>query len=246
MPSIRIAAAGACVSIVLFVSSIVAGSTMAQTATGEAPGKPLQLLKIVERSNPPSKPHPKVAAKPSDHTRLAARVRAKRRHMLAKADAPSVPAPTSEATASASSWPQADSSPSADVTAADAVPPPAALSMDQTPNRLVVGGQTVQVASPNDVNELDLAANDSAAKAGAAQTTNAASENGQATASPTQEIADADPKADLQKIETAQPTSTKVGSTSWILQVMAALGGAVTAGSLAWFLIGSTPQRTYG
>ena len=37
-----------------------------------------------------------------------------------------------------------------------------------------------------------------------------------------------------------------VGSTSWIMQVLAALGGAVAAGSVAWFLIGSTPQRTYG
>ena len=38
----------------------------------------------------------------------------------------------------------------------------------------------------------------------------------------------------------------EVGSTSWILQVMAALGGAVAAGSVAWFLIGAAPQRTYG
>jgi hypothetical protein len=27
---------------------------------------------------------------------------------------------------------------------------------------------------------------------------------------------------------------------------MAALAGAVAAGSIAWFLIGSAPQRTYG
>ena len=44
--------------------------------------------------------------------------------------------------------------------------------------------------------------------------------------------------------EPQQPN--EVGSTSWILQVLAALGGAVTAGTVAWFLIGGTPQRTYG
>jgi hypothetical protein len=37
-----------------------------------------------------------------------------------------------------------------------------------------------------------------------------------------------------------------VGSASWIAQVLAALGGAVTAGAVAWFLIGGGPARTYG
>lgn len=37
-----------------------------------------------------------------------------------------------------------------------------------------------------------------------------------------------------------------VGSASWIAQVLAAFGGAVTAGAIAWFLIGSGPVRTYG
>jgi len=33
-----------------------------------------------------------------------------------------------------------------------------------------------------------------------------------------------------------------VGSASWILQVLAALAGAVTAGAVAWFLIGRRPE----
>lgn len=37
-----------------------------------------------------------------------------------------------------------------------------------------------------------------------------------------------------------------IGSASWIAQVLAALGGAVAAGTLAWFLIGGGPVRTYG
>jgi hypothetical protein len=39
---------------------------------------------------------------------------------------------------------------------------------------------------------------------------------------------------------------SKVGSAGWTAQVMAALGGAVAAGAVAWFLIGAGPQRTYG
>ena len=37
-----------------------------------------------------------------------------------------------------------------------------------------------------------------------------------------------------------------MGSASWIAQVLAALGGAVAAGTVAWFLIGGGPQRMYG
>jgi hypothetical protein len=37
-----------------------------------------------------------------------------------------------------------------------------------------------------------------------------------------------------------------VGGASWIAQVLAALGGAVAAGAVAWFLIGGGPVRTYG
>ena len=36
-----------------------------------------------------------------------------------------------------------------------------------------------------------------------------------------------------------------VGSASWIAQVLAALGGAIAAGAVAWFLIGAGPVRTY-
>jgi hypothetical protein len=37
-----------------------------------------------------------------------------------------------------------------------------------------------------------------------------------------------------------------IGSASWIAQVLAALGGAIAAGAVAWFLIGGGPVRTYG
>ena len=40
--------------------------------------------------------------------------------------------------------------------------------------------------------------------------------------------------------------TNRVGSAWWIAQVLAAVGGAVTAGAVAWFLIGGGPVRTYG
>jgi hypothetical protein len=50
--------------------------------------------------------------------------------------------------------------------------------------------------------------------------------------------------------QTAQPASdqnaTTVGSASWTAQVLAALGGAIAAGLVAWFLLGTGPVRTYG
>jgi|SRR5271169_706068 len=42
------------------------------------------------------------------------------------------------------------------------------------------------------------------------------------------------------------PSTITIGSASWITQVLAALGGAIAAGAVAWFLIGAGPVRTYG
>jgi hypothetical protein len=37
-----------------------------------------------------------------------------------------------------------------------------------------------------------------------------------------------------------------MGSASWIAQLLAALGGAIAAGAVAWFLIRPAPERNYG
>ncbi len=55
--------------------------------------------------------------------------------------------------------------------------------------------------------------------------------------------------ASAEQAATDEPTGktmATIGSASWIAQVLAALGGAVAAGALAWFLIGGGPVRTYG
>lgn len=43
-----------------------------------------------------------------------------------------------------------------------------------------------------------------------------------------------------------QNSPNAVGSASWIAQMLAALGGAIAAGAVAWFLIRPAPQRNYG
>ena len=271
MLSIRIVAAGACLSIVLLVSGMATGRAMAQSATDATPGKPLQLLKIVEHSNKTNgKLHRKllarssakravrVAAKRKTHRHIAA---AERKHRHWSAEAAST-APTERVRPTAN--PAAGTE--TPVTTAAAAPPSVATPTEPAPNQVpnqvpsqgpsqgpsqalspasrevVVAGQTVQVASPTDVNAIDLAANDHAA-----QTNDAAPPSAAANTPPSlREVGNTEQKSDSVTAALSRKSKSAVGSTSWILQVLAALGGAVTAGSLAWFLIGSTPQRTYG
>ena len=91
------------------------------------------------------------------------------------------------------------------------------------------------------VNERDIAAPDADVSVNAASPTVAA-----AKAPSMRDIADMTPKSNSANVAVGQRQRSEVGSVSWILEVLAALGGAVTAGSVAWFLIGSSPQRTYG
>jgi hypothetical protein len=250
MQRIRIVTAGAFLSAMLFVSGLAGGSALAQTA---AAGKPLELLKI-EHSAPAGRLHArsavKSAARSSHKTRLAAKTRTKQHHFAARTKRPHAPVLTAETTAPADIPQPVNPGPQAETAAAVPTPLPASTLTAQTPSEVVVAGQTVQVTSPNEVNSMDLAASDHAANDHAgddhvAQTTDAAPSIASA-APPPPEAADAQSKAGSLTAAAAEPHQSKVGSTSWLLQVMAALGGAVTAGSLAWFLIGSTPQRTYG
>jgi hypothetical protein len=138
------------------------------------------------------------------------------------------------------SWPAVNSAVPADVAFAPPAQQPTTAPTDPAPSQLVVAGQTVQLASPDNVNEIDLAANDTAAQASDAAPSMVAS------APALREIAEAEPKSDSMNAVPPPQQGSDIGSTSWIMQVLAALGGAVAAGSVAWFLIGSTPQRTYG
>jgi len=233
MLSIRLVATGAAL---MLLSGLTAGGALAQTATDQAPGKPLQLLQwmhtTAQSSEPKARPRAKIAERKIIHTATAV---AKHRRS---------PVETAEATPQASVWAplNAVASDSTTIaTVAEPVPGPALAPADPVPSALVVAGQTVQIASPDQVNDLDLAARDSAAT-----DTNAMPAAPTASVPATNNGPTPGSKSDSLAAAWSQPSVGQVGSTSWIAKVLAALGGAVAAGSAAWFLIGATPQRTYG
>jgi hypothetical protein len=242
MLRIRIAAAGAAL---LLLSGLTAGGAAAQTATNQAPGGPLQLLHWLrsgsQTSKPATKPHAKTVEKKTERT--VAAITKHRRHLMETADA----------TPRAATWPAVNPDvPIETKTTVIAPAPPVGLTPGvPVPNELIVAGQTVQLASPDEANELDIAANVVQKPARDIGPTD--------TASPVpakNEVAEATSKSDslmvvpqqpsASQVSSPSPVGSQVGSASWIAQVLAALGGAVAAGSVAWFLIGVTPQRTYG
>jgi hypothetical protein len=188
----------------------------AQTAQPAAtPGKPIQLLQIVERSDKTTKTksHVKPVAK-SHHKHVAA----KTHHAPVPANEPAI----------------------ATVAAVPAIDPPTDPTLafaEPMPNVVTVAGQSVQVAAPEDVNDIDRAADtlDKLARKNVAAADAAAS------------LGPAVP-ASTATVVTSAPPDTSAGSVnaSWLAEALAALGGAIAAASAAWFLIGSTPQRLYG
>lgn len=224
MLSIRIVAAAALASV------MTVGGAMAQTATNA--GKPIQLLQVVTQ---PDKTKMKAHAKRPIKIRTAAK-RTGKRHSLAARERPIHVAEAVKAAAPAAApanvWPELPPPAApANLALAEPAPPPAPAAAESTPSALVVGGQTVHVVSPDDANEIDRAAE--------AQTAPSAAATQSA-------VAAAAPAPDTATVARAQEETNHVGSASWIAQVLAALGGAVAAGSAAWFLMGSAPQRTYG
>jgi hypothetical protein len=169
---------------------------------------------------------------------------------------PSAPAATTTATP----LPQATPPAAPAATTAAALPPQAAPPAAAKAGELMVNGQAVQVRSPDEANELDLAANEPGTTASAPASEPALSPgntplyNLAATSPPAE--ADAAPAVNAAPpvgvtpaagmepahADAAQPKSP-IGSAFWIMQIMAALGGAAAAGSAAWFLIGSASPR---
>ena len=222
---------------------LAAGGAVAQTS--DQVGQPLKLLAGLR---PPHEAKAHVSkgrlhAKTAHNTiqtaarKLAARTKlaGKKHSKIAAAQFEPAPAQTAPVAPSANTLPAADAAAPADAAQApqaDNVPP-----ADNTPlqSAITVGGQTVQVDSPNQVNELDLAAGDN---------------NGAPAIAAPSDRADAAPAAQTVLAAPMHQDESQnvdpVGSASWIAQVLAAFGGAVAAGAVAWFLIGSGPVRIYG
>jgi hypothetical protein len=221
MLRIRIFTAGAIVAVIL-----AAGGAAA--ATNDQPGTPLALLAGLK---PPHQAKAAIHAKVGDKTavKVAQKKFAKRHDTVAAKESTDTPQPAN--TAPENSWPAPEQT--APENAAAAQPMSVATPATDAPamSEMVVNGQTVQIASPDEANDIDLAADDR----NAAASTPMLDDRADAAPTPAPIVA-------VAMREDASP----VRSASWIAQVLAALGGAIAAGSVAWFLIGSGPQRMYG
>jgi hypothetical protein len=257
-------------AVALLVLTFAAGGVCAQTATTASVGKPLALLAGLR---PPHETkhhatkhvvhakatHAKTAAR-TYHGRLAAHAKhasattiATRHHahheqgVAASAFAEEPPPQAATPSAPAPDWPAASpasidnpaASDPAPVPAADNAPPHAvAADVEAQPGAAQV--QTIKITAPNPASLPDPAIAPVASAAEPAADSIAA-----APAAATQTVMAA-PVQETANNEPLRKTTDAVGSASWIAQVLAALGGAIAAGAVAWFLIGAGPVRTYG
>lgn len=284
----RAIATGAALAITV---SLAAGSALAQDASDAEPGKPLSLLQLLTHHGSAKKPEaktgkpaeePRIArtrtrAEPRTRetargTRTAERHWHHRTHLAARHRGPARLAEHENLTAApavSAAAPVPTPSPAfplADMSAATkgapdtaaATPPPAA---DPQVSELVVDGRTVQIASPDQANAIDLAAADqpvasppvTAAPADAPSDASSAmtARKGDTDAADDAAAQDDNNNADSQAksdhvVAFARQADSPASRPSWLAELLATLGGALAAGSVAWFLIGSAPQRTYG
>jgi hypothetical protein len=220
------------------------GSATAQTAQPAAtPGKPIQLLQILERPEQKgkAKSSTKTVAKPAATKHTASRSHHKSKaRKTAKHVATPAPAKDAEATPAVTA---------AEVTKVDPPADPTLAFAEPMADVITVGGQSVRVASPDDVNDIDRAADtpdkllrsDNAEVAPAAEAASPTPADAKPTDKPTDKPTVAAAAADPSPTEKAEKPKG-----SWMAQALAALGGAIVAASAAWFLIGSAPQRLYG
>jgi hypothetical protein len=236
MPNIRIVSARVLTALAVV---LVIGGASARAATSDPSEKTPALLAGLKPPHDAGLKPPHDAGLKSPHesnARSKATVHAanhgKKHFKIAAAHAPGSHARTD--TAAPDAWPVSPAVVAADTAAAspaETLPPDNA----PAPNEVVVGGQTVQVAAPDQVNAIDLAAGDKLEEAPAAATPEGA------------DVAPGAPAAQsvLAAPEATQASQSAASKASWIAQAMAVLGGAVVAGAVAWFLIGSGPVRIY-
>lgn len=182
----------------------------------------------------------KIATRPHAHHEQAVTASAFAEEPPPQADVTPPPAPN---------WPTVDAAPAngsappaagpAAAPVADTASPNAAAGTFPNPDASKI--QTIKITTANSTN---FSAPATAAVASVASTAN---DNAAAPAAeaPTAFATPAPERQSANKGSTAK-SSDPVGSASWIAQVLAAFGGAVAAGAVAWFLIGGGPVRTYG
>lgn len=245
-------------------SLLVLAATLGSGAAQAASGAPLPLLQI-DHATTAVHADRKAAARiartrshdRTDHRHIARRVHAKTRVADAGRDLPAPPttpqtAPPHAAAGPQNIWPATGAASAGNVqtpgtSPADngmaAVAPASAAAgvtteqvVDTSPNGILNGSHTVPAAMP-------------APAAGAPKPQPVAAQPAAPSHSPAVKVAAATPAAPKPAVHAMlfKPSGpTSIGSASWIAQLLAALGGAIAAGAIAWFLIRPKPERTYG
>jgi hypothetical protein len=223
----------------LFVCVLVADQAVAQTAGTQPVGKPIELLQFM---HPASKPHANSVAKNRSKSHLAAKDPASTKRASHESRSNEAPRATAMVVSNAAArGPSAPTSETAKPPVTQAIAVPTLRPGLATSSKIAIDHQTALVVSPDDVNEIDLAASEQGAPASdvllAAAT--AVKETNTETAAPAD-------RADSGAAIVSQTPSVNVGGASWLLQVMAALGIAVVTGVVAWFLVGTAPLQVSG
>ncbi len=112
--------------------------------------------------------------------------------------------------------------------------------VDSDPNGILNGGHAVPAALPAPVTPAAAAPKPKPPAAAKPAEASVSAPVKMAAAAP------AAPKPPIHAMLFKPSAPSPVGSASWIAQLLAALGGAVAAGAVAWFLIRPAPQRHFG
>jgi hypothetical protein len=261
MPLVRIVSAGA--SFLLFLAVTLTGAA-AQTAPDGAAGQPLPLLQFIHKgraSKPKFRPHPEFARRSAKkkpiERKIAKRTFIKRHRALAEARHAVRPARvTAQASASTSAqnvWPSAAiAAPIGTASLApDQVAAPVATEavVDTNPNQIVASGHSVPTAVPSGGNAGNIAPAQAATPNSLSAANVAANGSKPAAKTTAPQSAAATPVVRAMVVKAEPPSANAadpVGSASWIAHVLAALGGAIAAGAVAWFLIRPAPEGNYG
>jgi hypothetical protein len=238
--------------------AVTIGSAAAQQQTRDQPsaGKPLQLLQFAPRqAGAPLHPHARVAEKLAKHAEvkrhIAKTIVAKHHKIFAAIHSHAVRPPkmAEAAPAPEPAQPTPAAPPAAIWPAVNAAAPPViampaqAAAPQNVTTEQVISDAPDDIAANGQISQAALPAqpNDSAAEPHAAPVDTPAPAQSAAPepAAPAQNAA-SEPVVRAM-VATPDPAESNagspVGSASWMMQVLAALGGAVAAGAVAWFLI---------
>jgi hypothetical protein len=256
--SLRIVTTGA-----VFLT-LAAGSASAQTATAAAPGKPLPLLQIFQKNEDTVvTPHHRAryARRRAPKTRVANHATGAMRHAYMEvqpAPEPALPETTQATAVPANIWPTPDLTPPGmeglTPTPAAAVPTasePFTPAAPVNPNAVLAAAyHTVQIApqvTPPSTTQVTPQNTVRVAQASTVIPTDAAADLPH-DATNMAKASNPVPSGPVQHVmvTTAEPQNPNpVGSPTWIVHVLAALGGAIAAGAFTWFLINPLPTRIY-